>query len=1098
MNSLCTGAEMRDFLRTHNFQSLFTQCLGWDNHSNTQNIALAGRSFRFDAIATKGGLPVFVCRVENLAALERKTALDLDNALAKVAAEHIIVFHDQSSQLWQFSKREIGKANRFNRTAPLPNSHSFTDLIARLSGLQISLEDEIAAQERNGFGIIEIAGRINRNFDVDKVSADFYKGFKTQRDALLSFLTGLEGRVKDEYASLLLTRLMFLYFMQSKRFLVGDTGYLRNSFEDKSARFGGSDYYSGFLCPLFFEMLSQKPVDRFAKDTAKLREAHRVFGDLIYLNGGLFAARDFENPKKIAVKDEFFEGLFGFFDRWNWVLDDRPTRDGREINPDVLGYVFEKFINQKQMGAYYTKEDITGYIARNTILPFLWEKSNLNAERAFGLIRANPSRYIYPSVKHGCELLLPPTIEEGIKDVSKRANWNKTATPELGLPTEIWREVVARRARFEALTGSGLGITSVADLITHNLNIELWMADVVANLETEDEVWALWRALEEVTILDPTVGSGAFLFAAMNILEPIYRELLARMDEVVEFFDERRARNPHLLVGRIEEFRATLDDIEKHANRTYEIFKKMMVQNLYGVDIMGEAVEICKLRLFLKLAAQAHPDETQKNLGIEPLPDIDFNIRAGNTLVGFATEGEAESAAATQLSYGIEWSEVAAEMKKYGHAFDQFHEAQKRDGWVTASVKAALQTQHDTLVEKLNLFNAGQYAQMPKSDPKGYAAWKASHQPFHWCAEFYSVIQSGGFDVIIGNPPYVEYSKVKSDYTIRGYETLSCGNLYANIFERCLQIAASDRHWGVILPLSSVCTARMTPFVKKVSNTKGEKWVAQFGWRPSKLFEGVNIPVTVLVGNATPDSQAIFSTSFTKWYTEKRPHVFELLRFISVRELMPFPQVIPKIGCEMEARIAAKIFKKHQKVSHYQQPSSGNNHVLYYRNTGGLYWRIFTDFRPRFLQNGVTGNSSTESTLAFRDKDTVSWVVGLLNSNLYWFYYVAYSSFHHVNPNDILDFPVSFDLMSKDTKNKLAETSTRLMDDMKIRSELRQRAHKGGNISDIQTFFPSRSKKIVDELDVVLAQYYNLSDEEVDYVINYDIQYRLNQNLEED
>ena len=69
----------------------------------------------------------------------------------------------------------------------------------------------------------------------------------------------------------------------------------------------------------------------------------------------------------------------------------------------------------------------------------------------------------------------------------------------------------------------------------------------------------------------------------------------------------------------------------------YFIFKSIILNNLFGVDIMEEAVEICKLRLFLKLAAQVEPDHAKDNLGIEPLPDIDFNIRAGNTLVGYAT-----------------------------------------------------------------------------------------------------------------------------------------------------------------------------------------------------------------------------------------------------------------------------------------------------------------------------------------------------------------------------------------------------------------------------------------------------------------------------
>ena len=74
---------------------------------------------------------------------------------------------------------------------------------------------------------------------------------------------------------------------------------------------------------------------------------------------------------------------FDYFDRYQWHLDERPLRKDNEINPDVLGYIFEKFINQKQMGAYYTKEDITEYISRNTIVPFLFDAAQYSIPSAF-------------------------------------------------------------------------------------------------------------------------------------------------------------------------------------------------------------------------------------------------------------------------------------------------------------------------------------------------------------------------------------------------------------------------------------------------------------------------------------------------------------------------------------------------------------------------------------------------------------------------------------------------------------------------------------------------------------------------------------------
>ena len=110
----------------------------------------------------------------------------------------------------------------------------------------------------------------------------------------------------------------------------------------------------------------------------------------------------------IHIPDEAFQKIFDFFDAYQWHLDDRPLRNDNEINPDVLGYIFEKYINQKQMGAYYTKEDITGYISRNTIIPFLFDRAKKECSIAFKpgggvwrLLADDPDRYFYEAVRHG-------------------------------------------------------------------------------------------------------------------------------------------------------------------------------------------------------------------------------------------------------------------------------------------------------------------------------------------------------------------------------------------------------------------------------------------------------------------------------------------------------------------------------------------------------------------------------------------------------------------------------------------------------------------------------------------------------------------------
>jgi len=108
----------------------------------------------------------------------------------------------------------------------------------------------------------------------------------------------------------------------------------------------------------------------------------------------------------IDIPDEAFEAIFDFFDSYTWQSRRTPAPRRQRDQSDVLGYIFEKYINQKQMGAYYTKEDITGYIGRNTIIPYLFDAAQKECPIAFRpdggvwrLVKDDPDRYIYPAVR---------------------------------------------------------------------------------------------------------------------------------------------------------------------------------------------------------------------------------------------------------------------------------------------------------------------------------------------------------------------------------------------------------------------------------------------------------------------------------------------------------------------------------------------------------------------------------------------------------------------------------------------------------------------------------------------------------------------------
>ncbi|NJL76946.1 MAG: hypothetical protein HC892_19910 [Saprospiraceae bacterium] len=147
---------------------------------------------------------------------------------------------------------------------------------------------------------------------------------------------------------------------------------------------------------------------------------------------------------------------------------------------------------------------------------------------------------------------MPEEIEQGINDVSKRTEWNKPAAINYALPTEIWREVVDRRNRYaEVKSKIDKGnIQQINDFITYNLNIRQFAQDIIENTNDPDLLKHFYKALNNVTIIDPTCGSGAFLFAAMNILEPLYESCIQRMENFIaeapkgkyKFFEETLAQ----------------------------------------------------------------------------------------------------------------------------------------------------------------------------------------------------------------------------------------------------------------------------------------------------------------------------------------------------------------------------------------------------------------------------------------------------------------------------------------------------------------------------------------------------------------------------
>ena len=1019
-----TTEDLRGYLKEFNFEGLFIEGLGWNHfRSRPLQVEIDEAVYRLQPVAEKAGFAVYVCEPEHDGSVPSYRAQQkIEHQVAKSAFEHLIVFVDaeQSRQVWQWVKREPGKSPKPRRWE-YGKGQPGDSLLQRLQDLAFDLGDEAA-----GIEISDVTGRARRAFDVEKVTKRFYERFSTELKAFQKFIDGITDMGdRDWYASLMLNRMMFVYFIQKQGFLDGDLDYLRNRLNHlKQTGASGKfqDFYRAFLLRLFHEGLGQPPEQRDS-------ELDDLLGQVPFLNGGLFDVHDLERDyPNIEIPDEAFERVFEFFDGYRWHLDERPHREDNEINPDVLGYIFEKYINQKDMGAYYTKEDITGYISRNTVIPFLFDEAKKKCPVAFepdggvwGLLRDDPDRYIYPAVAHGltwdvknphapkqikARRDLPPEITAGIDDVSKRDGWNAQAPENIALPTETWREVVARRQRYEEVRAKLTAgeVSEINDLITLNLDIERFAVDVIAQSEGPELLRAFWQALygkrdrseTGISVLDPTCGSGAFLFAALNILEPLYTACLKGMQGFVD--DLTRTERPHSPAA-LSDFHEALYQAAEHPSESYFILKSIVLHNLYGVDIMEEAVEICKLRLFLKLVAQLESYDQ-----IEPLPDIDFNIRAGNTLVGFASldavrqamraagvEGKVKAEQGRMLSSDEQraLAEIEEQAEIADRVFRQFREQQTRlGGEVTLADKVELRDWLQDLDDRLDRLLAGEYG-IDAEDADAYSQWRTSHQPFHWFVEFYGIMSAGGFDVIVGNPPYVQWRKI-DDYSVREYRTERCPDIYAACVERSVNLSRDGSRVAMIVPLSLTFSRQFAALRALLQDECASNWFSSFGRIPSALFSfDTRVRNTIWLGYKSSQAPICnFTSRLHRWFDSQRPALFDCLSYSPFSPLA-FNGLVPKLGSArllegLETLLTHSPYRLRDELD-----PVAHEHRLHFKQTAYNWLTFCVDQPPAYDSSNRLVSQTKYGTVHFLDSVSRNVSMILQNGKLVFAWWIA-------------------------------------------------------------------------------------------------------------
>jgi len=208
-----------DRLKKFDFTGLFTQELGWDwNSPNSRPIHVDEQVYDIRSIAQKRGIQVFECRQGRVPdyPIRRK----IDREITKSAYEHLIIFTDSAKtvQIWQWVSKEPGKPKAY-REYTFTMNQSGEALIQRLSHIAFALSEE------EGLTLIGVTIKLKDAFDKERITKRFYERFQKELKAFKEFLQGIpQDEMENWYASVMMSRLMFIYFIQKKGFISQECG----------------------------------------------------------------------------------------------------------------------------------------------------------------------------------------------------------------------------------------------------------------------------------------------------------------------------------------------------------------------------------------------------------------------------------------------------------------------------------------------------------------------------------------------------------------------------------------------------------------------------------------------------------------------------------------------------------------------------------------------------------------------------------------------------------------------------------------------------------------------------------------------------------
>ena len=506
-------------------------------------------------------------------------------------------------------------------------------------------------------------------------------------------------------------------------------------------------------------------------------------------------------------------------------------------------------------------------------------------------------------------------------------------------------------------------------------------------------------------------------------------------------------------------------DPQKKLTQAERFQKKLTIlQNvIYGIDIQPMAVQITTLRLFLSLLHEMQPQPQEYNFGIESLPNLDYKIVAADTLTGIDCGGLFFNA------HQVLFNEILALKRDY---FSESN-AEKRTGF-----RERIRMMENDLAEKSD-----------NRDIRVLCQWNHSDTIHSLCFDSRWMFGVEKFDIVIGNPPYgAKLSEAQKKFCRKHYQSAKTitekqkGSLdtFSLFIENSFNQVKQGGWVSLIVPMTVVSGDSMTALHEILEKHCSLIKAVSFCDRPQQIFRNSHKKTAIF--GFRKDNQKNKHILATQMYRKDKATplstLIEDFRFIDVAGL-GLSGRYAKISSPIEKRILKKLRAVKTTIGTLKNDAGKE---IYYRVTGGMYYNVITNYP----------SESMKEKALYIDKKFADAIGAILSSSLFWWFQQVYTNGLDLKSYEVDSFPIPVDGLTAPMRRKIEKLYEKYLQNIE-RHVVERETTEYKHVTKFKEYKIRYSKPIIDEIDDIICPLYGLTDEERDFIKNYEIKFRIDE-----